>query len=218
MFNTFIFLETELSHKLKVLFLDPLYCFGKYQLRFPKEFWRDSKGIQIAKYEHSSFQSLDRFWAAEFYTFQEKSVTLSELRMAPKAWRVKKFIICRLFKRSRSNGKYLDMRNTSNSKNFANWFPSVVVSHGDGSLINIGGSKTSMIPSDSFRTGKGMMKNFESIRSTSGRLPVALSIYTQLRILHLPLYWLYHFNAPDISYNHTFVSAARFDVVILRVV
>ena len=49
------------------------------------------------------------------------------------------------------------MRNTSNSKNFANWFPSVVVSHGDGSLINIGGSKTSMIPSDSFRTGKGII-------------------------------------------------------------
>ena len=67
------------------------------------------------------------------------------------------------------------MRNTSNSKNFANWFLSIVVSHGDGSLINIGGSKTSMIPSDSFRTGKGMIKNpvlSIDFRQTSGRLPV----------------------------------------------
>ena len=86
-FNTLIFLETKLSHKQNVLFCGPLYFFGKYQLRFPNEFWRDIKRIQIAKYDHKGFQSLDRFWAAKFYTFQEQSITLSE-----PPWRVKNFI------------------------------------------------------------------------------------------------------------------------------
>ena len=64
-----------------------------------------------------------------------------------------------LYERSKSSGRYLDMRKTPNSKNFANFFLSEVVSHGDGSLVNRGGSQTSMIPSDSHPIGK-YIENF----------------------------------------------------------
>ena len=57
-------------------------------------------------------------------------------------------------KRSKSNSNFYDLTKITNDSNWAHtWFRNIVLSHGDGDLVNEGGSK-SIFSSDSHPVGK----------------------------------------------------------------
>ena len=113
---------------------------------------------------------------------------LSQVTWLVKWIKTTHYNLSQFLKRSKSSEISYDTTEVHNNSNWAHtWFRNIVLSHGNGDLINEGGSK-SIYSSDSHPIGNDSKfsdkKCFDSFESTFG-------FDNSLRFLYLPLYRLF---------------------------